>query len=793
MAEAEVLKVSVGIPVHAEPQRLHETLRALRLPCVHALEIVLLPDGPDPETRAALDTLDLCQTGSSDPQGPPACFNRLAASTDGDIVMLLESGAVPAPGAIDRMVDALVSHARNGIAGPSTNLAWNEQRLLPSATNTPADVARAGKWLAARFGTTTRSLAPLHSLADFCYAVRREVIDAIGGADAGFGLGPCWEMEYSARAVRAGFQVLWVCGAYVYRAPFTARRRSEEARHFDASRRRYQDSLCALRLQGTRSDYEVHCRGEDCEHFAPRALIRLRRPLPPPASIAVPSVPAVGPPSPSPHPPSPAADPPSHAPHPPSPVAGPPLVSCLMPTLNRAEFALHAIALFQSQDYEPRELIVVDDGDDDLASRIPADPRIRYLRSPPGESIGAKRNRACAEAHGEFLAQWDDDDWYGRGRLSAQVAPLIRGGADITGLRGTTFFDLDQWRFWTVTDALHRRLFREDVHGGTLVFARRVWERLAQYPNASLAEDAALLARARVRGARIERVDGRGSFLYVRHGGNAWRFRCGEFIDTGGWHSAPEPPLPDVDRAFYAARSRRPPALAAAPLVSCIMPTANRRPWVPTAIEYFLRQDYPNRELVVLDDGEDAVADMIPTDPRVRYVSLDRRLVLGEKRNRACEIARGDVIVHWDDDDWQAPHRLRYQLEALESSGAGLCGTNKTLYFSPASGQAWLYTYPERLRSWVAGSSLCYRRSLWSENRFSSVPVGEDTRFVWDRRAGTPLVLPDHRFFAALIHGGNSSQKVTKGSFWQPRPIEEVRSLLGSDWQLYASRCHVSS
>ena len=41
------------------------------------------------------------------------------------------------------------------------------------------------------------------------------------------------------------------------------------------------------------------------------------------------------------------------------------------------------------------------------------------------------------------------------------------------------------------------------------------------------------------------------------------------------------------------------------PLVSCVMPTANRRPYVAQAIRYFQRQDYPNKELVILDDGED--------------------------------------------------------------------------------------------------------------------------------------------------------------------------------------------
>jgi hypothetical protein len=125
-------------------------------------------------------------------------------------------------------------------------------------------------------------------------------------------------------------------------------------------------------------------------------------------------------------------------------------------------------------------------------------------------------------------------------------------------------------------------------------------------------------------------------------------------------------------------------------------------------------------------------------------------------------------------------------VDALEAGDAGLCGSNKTLYFAPAAGRAWLYSYPEGQRSWVAGSSFCYRRSLWNENRFASVAVGEDTRFVWDPRAGKPLLLPDHRFFAAVIHPGNSSHKVTQGAYWQPRELDEVRALLGPDWARYA-------
>ena len=67
--------------------------------------------------------------------------------------------------------------------------------------------------------------------------------------------------------------------------------------------------------------------------------------------------------------------------------------------------------------------------------------------------------------------------------------------------------------------------------------------------------------------------------------------------------------------------------------------TRNRRRFVGQAILYFIRQDYTDKELVIVDDGEDSVGDLAPADDRVRYVRLERRLSLGEKRNLAIEVS----------------------------------------------------------------------------------------------------------------------------------------------------------
>jgi len=190
------------------------------------------------------------------------------------------------------------------------------------------------------------------------------------------------------------------------------------------------------------------------------------------------------------------------------------------------------------------------------------------------------------------------------------------------------------------------------------------------------------------------------------------------------------------------------------PLVSCIMPTYNRRAFVPRAVTYFLRQDYPNRELIVLDDGTDAVRDLLPHDPRVRYERLGRRLTLGGKRNLGCERARGDFIAHWDDDDWMADWRLSYQVQALlDDPTADVCGLDRLLFYEPASDRAWEYIYPPGDRRWVAGGTMCYRKSFWQRHRFPETNEGEDTRLLWSARRASIVSLLDRGFYvASYIH-----------------------------------------
>src|SRR5690606_36224278 len=123
---------------------------------------------------------------------------------------------------------------------------------------------------------------------------------------------------------------------------------------------------------------------------------------------------------------------------------------------------------------------------------------------------------------------------------------------------------------------------------------------------------------------------------------------------------------------------------------------------------------------------------------------------IGAKRNLACRMAAGELIAHWDDDDWMAPWRLSYQVEQLLARRADIAGLDRLYFFDPRGGRAWQYRY-EHGRPWVAGGTLLYRKAVWQARPFPNTSNGEDTRFVWSAGGHRTAAHPDDTFYAALV------------------------------------------
>ena len=99
------------------------------------------------------------------------------------------------------------------------------------------------------------------------------------------------------------------------------------------------------------------------------------------------------------------------------------------------------------------------------------------------------------------------------------------------------------------------------------------------------------------------------------------------------------------------------------------MVTANRANLARRAVQCYLQQTYPNKELVIIDDGQEDYAPILANVPagELRYIKLDPApgQVLGMLRNRSLEEATGDFMAQWDDDDWYHPERIERQARVL--------------------------------------------------------------------------------------------------------------------------------
>ena len=229
-----------------------------------------------------------------------------------------------------------------------------------------------------------------------------------------------------------------------------------------------------------------------------------------------------------------------------------PLISCIMPTKNRRAFVAQALRYFERQDYPNKELIIIDDGDDlvvDLASQYPS---VRYLAPQYIHSVGGKRNVACDAAYGEIICHWDDDDWYAPTRLSYQVAPLLTGEADITGLHLQSVLDLKRMQAWRCPDATFPQPGVQGIHHGTLLYWRHLWTKRARFQDTSDGEDTRFVRRLINLGSRVYTLPCLGRHVYIRHNSNGWHYQPGTTIDTEVWARFDSGQLlPPADLGFY--------------------------------------------------------------------------------------------------------------------------------------------------------------------------------------------------------------------------------------------------
>ena len=185
-------------------------------------------------------------------------------------------------------------------------------------------------------------------------------------------------------------------------------------------------------------------------------------------------------------------------------------------------------------------------------------------------------------------------------------------------------------------------------------------------------------------------------------------------------------------------------------LISCILPTRNRRRFCAQAIRCFERQSYTECELIVIDDGEDSVEDLCAGRERITYVHLDQPTLLGTKLNLGIERARGAALHKMDDDDYYHPDFLR--TAALRLDAAQGCIIAWDCFLVLMAGEA----EPRYSgHGWAAGGTLCFSLKLWERAPFRDLPRSVDRSFLIDHGYRVdPVCAPE--LYLLVRHGGNT-------------------------------------
>lgn len=104
------------------------------------------------------------------------------------------------------------------------------------------------------------------------------------------------------------------------------------------------------------------------------------------------------------------------------------------------------------------------------------------------------------------------------------------------------------------------------------------------------------------------------------------------------------------------------------PLVSILIPAFNAEPWIADTIESALGQTWPNKEVIVINDGSTDRTLAIANQFVARGVTVFSQTNQGAAaaRNQALKTSKGDYIQWLDADDLLAPDKIEKQLDALQ-------------------------------------------------------------------------------------------------------------------------------
>jgi glycosyltransferase involved in cell wall biosynthesis len=229
---------------------------------------------------------------------------------------------------------------------------------------------------------------------------------------------------------------------------------------------------------------------------------------------------------------------------------------------------------------------------------------------------------------------------------------------------------------------------------------------------------------------------------------------------------------------------------SAFPLISCLCVTNKRVHFLKRAINCFLGQSYPGKEMIIVcpEDDRDTlgcIADLKNEQLVPVTVPAGHQFTLGELRNISLEHCNGEYFCQWDDDDWSHRDRLGIQLNNLTRNRYPVTMLTNVLMYDAANAQA----YFSHFRLW--DQTLMGSTSLRGQLKYRALEKSEDREFsqlLMVESKIYPTVA--HNLYIYLYHGNNTwDQEHFNWLFGHAQPLsnpvsEMLRDILNDKYSL---------
>ena len=195
------------------------------------------------------------------------------------------------------------------------------------------------------------------------------------------------------------------------------------------------------------------------------------------------------------------------------------------------------------------------------------------------------------------------------------------------------------------------------------------------------------------------------------------------------------------------------------PKVSIITLLGERTSFIPLVKYCVDYQTYPNSHLewIILDDGITDKSKEFNLEIAT-YVKLFKKFNIGRKRQIACDIACGEFIIFFDDDDIHLSHRITTSVDKLQKIGARYVAGNSKMMISDLKTENIYEVGPYHKNHCTAGT-MCFRKEIFSGTSFrQSDKSGEEAHFLKNWQIPVVQLKPEDTIIC-LAHNQNTIKK----------------------------------